>query len=278
MNKSSQIAHKATRSDPELRLTNPAWAWEYLRRNTQYQRDYNANRSGAPTSVNLSTGCLLLRESRRWPDAEKWGLLSFENPSKPTSIANVFWRPDLLAGALKVHLYPIEDGAMRSDIAQDEIILSRIKTKRVVLAAVDKTVHMLMGGERFWIHLYCENARAVNDRARIGVQIDGMKHFQRRLDTASQLLSLYQSSGKKLSLIGRNKSAKRLADGLIAYDIVQDGGSHRDAAIGVYGFEIVSKNWSQTGSYIEDATRRLINRAKHLVDSGYREFLTKKNI
>lgn len=278
LSKSSQISYRAKRQDRELRLTNPAWAWEYLRRNTQYQQDYNRNRSGAPTPVKLSTGCLLLRESRRWPDAEKWGLLTFEDPAKPTSNANVFWRPDLLAGALKVQLHPIEDGVMRPDIAQDEIILSRIKTKRVVLSAVDKTVHMLMGGERFWIHLYCENARAVNDRTRVGVQIEGMKHFQRRLDTASQLLSLYQSSGKKLSLIGRNKSSKRLADGLIAFDIIQDGGSHRDAAIGVYGFDTVSENWSQSGSYLEDATRRLIHRAHHLVDSGYCEFLTKKNI
>jgi len=278
LSKSSQIAHKAKSVDRELRLTNPAWAWEYLRRNSHYQRDYHSNLSGEPTPVKLSTGCLLLRESRRWPDAEKWGLLSFENPSKPASIANVFWRPDLLAGALKVQLYPMEHGVMRSDVEQDEIILSRIRTKRVLLATVDKTVHMLMGGERFWIHLYCENPRSVTDHARIGVQIDGMKHFQRRLDTASQLLSLYQSSGKKLSLIGRNKSSKRLADGLVAYDIVQDGGSHRDAAISVYGFDTVSENWSQTGSYLEDATRRLIHRANHLVDTGYRVFLTKKNI
>lgn len=281
LSKSSLNTHPAHPYDETVRdwrLPNPAWAWEYLRRNPDYQRDFAASQAGRQTYIHLATGCLLLRETRSWLDAQKWGLLSFEDPKIPASRANVFWRPDLLAGALKVQLYPIEDDAMRPDIDQDEIILSRIQTKRVVLETVDGIVHLLMGGDRFWIHLYCENARVVNDRARVGVQIEGMKHFQRRLDTAAQLLSLYQSSGKKLSLIGRNKSSKRLADGLIAYDIIQAGGSHKDAAIAVYGRATVKQNWNQTGSYLEDTTRRLIHRANHLVKTGYRDFLTKKNL
>jgi hypothetical protein len=134
-----------------------------------------------------------------------------------------------------------------------------------------------MNGRRFWIHLCCDDVSALTDNARVGVQIEGMKHFRRRLETAAQLLSLYQSSRKKLSLIGRTKSSNRLADGLIAFDTIEAGGSHRDAAIAVNGYEMVNRDWGQSGSYLEDSTRRLIYRANHLVEGGYREFLTMKN-
>lgn len=262
----------------DLRLPNPAWAWEYLRRNKDYQRDFRAIEHKRAVPTRLQTGCLLRREDRQWPKAEKWGLLTFANPSKPAQFADVFWRTDLLAGALSVKLYPIEEGQMQSGIDQDEIILSKIQTRRVALRTANGTMHLLIGGRRFWIHLYCKDAAIMSDKVRVGVQIDGMKHFRRRLDTAAQLLSLYQSSGKKLSLIGRNKSSKRLANGLIAFDIIADGGTHRDVAIGVYGYETVAENWGQSGAYLEDNIRRLIYRANHLVDAGYRDFLTKKDV
>jgi len=276
--KSSRKTVSNIQETQELRLPNPAWAWEHLRRNPDYRAAYRAAQLGRHSPIQLYTGCFLIRETRRWLEAEKWGLLRFANPDHPPASANVFWDPSLLAGALSVKLSPIDDDALHAAEDQDEIILSQIKTRRVALDTIDGERHYLLGGDRFWIQLRCKDPLVFSDSARVGVRIAGMKHFKRRLDTAAQLLSLYQSSGNNLSLIGRNKNSKRLADGLNAFDIVQAGGSHKDVAVAVYGEETVMRDWAQSGSYLEDATRRLIYRANHLVKEGYRGFLTKKNI
>ena len=79
-------------------------------------------------------------------------------------------------------------------------------------------------------------------------------------------------------MIGRSRNSKRLADGLVAFDIIAAGGSHRDVAIALQGKEDAAEKWGQPGAYLEDWTRRLIHRATHLVDGGYMEFLTKKSV
>ena len=115
----------------DLRLPYAAWAWEYLRRNKDYGRAYRASFTGRARPIPLNTGAILIREKRRWSDAEQWGLLSFADPEKSCDEANVFWRPDRLAGALPVQLVRFADLARNSERRRhDEIELRRIPTRR----------------------------------------------------------------------------------------------------------------------------------------------------
>ena len=261
-----------------LRMPNAAWAWEHLRRNPDYQRDYRRARAGRQRPVHLSTGATLIRERRRWPDAEKWGLLTFADPEQSALDADVFWSPSLLAGSLPVRLYPLEDEKSAVNSHHNEIVLSAIPTRRALLETVDGARHTLMRGQRFWVQLYCDRPASLGDSGCVGLKINGAKYYKRRLDTADQLLSLYQSTGGKLSLIGRSKDTTRLTQGLIAYDIEQSGGTHRDIAMAIYGRELIAREWGSSGRYYEDWTRRLVNRVHSLVNSGYKEFLTKKTL
>lgn len=52
-------------------------AWEFLRRNPDYQRDYNLNRKGLPPARALKTGYSLTRIRRRADSAFLWDLCSF---------------------------------------------------------------------------------------------------------------------------------------------------------------------------------------------------------
>jgi hypothetical protein len=274
----SFVGENQSQSKPDFRMPNAAWAWEHLRRNPDYQRDYRRSRAGRQRPVKLSTGATLIRERRRWLDAEKWGLLAFADPEKPALNADVFWSPELLAGTLPVRLYPIKDENSAANNQHDEIVLSTIPTRRVLLETADGARHMLMSGQRFWVQLFCENPASLGDSGCVGLKIDGTKYYKRRLDTADQLLSLYQSTGGKLSLIGRRKDTTRLTHGLIANDIMRSGGSHRDVATAIYGAKLIGKEWGSPGRYYEDWTRRLVNRVHNLVDEGYKEFLTKKTL
>lgn len=52
-------------------------AWEYLRRNPDYQRDWRISAPGRPRPIRLTNGVSLLRARRRFIRAEAWGLCSF---------------------------------------------------------------------------------------------------------------------------------------------------------------------------------------------------------
>jgi len=263
----------------DLRLPYAAWAWEYLRRNRDYRRDWRAARYELQPSIHLTTGARLIRERRRWRAAEKWGLLSFADPEHGCDKADIFWRPDMLAGALPVHLYPLDtDNDADDALSHDEIILSSLQSRRVILETVSGVRHILLSGRRFWVQLVCDAPAMAGERCAVGIRIDGVRHYKRRLDTASQLLSLYQSTGGKLSLIGRSRDSTRLAQGLMAVDIIEAGGRHRDVAEAIYGKEKVAERWGAASRYYEDWSRRLIARAFFLVNEGYRDLLAKKTL
>lgn len=61
-------------------LTRSRIAWEYLRRNPDYRRDFRLSAPGRPKPIRLADGTVLLRLRRRFPRAEAWGLHYFRRP------------------------------------------------------------------------------------------------------------------------------------------------------------------------------------------------------
>jgi len=58
-------------------LTRSRVAWEYLRRNQHYRREWRTSFAGRSRPVNLVGGTVLLRARRRVKRAEVWGLHMF---------------------------------------------------------------------------------------------------------------------------------------------------------------------------------------------------------
>lgn len=58
-------------------LTRSRIAWEYLRRNLDYRRDWRISAPGRAIPVLLANDTTLLRVRRRFLRAETWGLFSF---------------------------------------------------------------------------------------------------------------------------------------------------------------------------------------------------------
>ena len=58
-------------------LTRSRVAWEYLRRNSEYQSDWRVSAPGRPRPLDLTDDTLLLRAQRRFLRAEAWGLCTF---------------------------------------------------------------------------------------------------------------------------------------------------------------------------------------------------------
>ena len=61
-------------------LTRSQMAWEYLRRNPDYRRDWRFSAPGRPSPIHLNDGTIMLRLRRRFARAEAWGLCLFRRP------------------------------------------------------------------------------------------------------------------------------------------------------------------------------------------------------
>ncbi len=263
-------------------MPNAAWAWEFLRRNADYRRDCRRASDFLPAPFMLSSGASFLRLDQSIPTAQKWGLLTFADPEKPAIDANVFWRPELLAGAVRVCLTEVESNDSGVSKQDDTIILSALKTRRVILDTADGIRHIVLNGHRFWIQLFCDSDLPPGENAEIGIRIDSARHMRRRLDTAAQLLSLYRSNDGKLSLIGRRQNSNTLVNALIAFDILngfeRPKGDLKDIAEAIVGKARVNADWGVNDRALKAQIRRSLARADRLIGGEYMAFLTKKNL
>lgn len=66
-------------------LPNTAWAWEFLRRNPDYQRAYRLNAGRCGYFYQHRSGITLCRLRRRCRKAEAWGLCSFHRSLRARS-------------------------------------------------------------------------------------------------------------------------------------------------------------------------------------------------
>jgi len=228
-------------------MPNAAWAWEGLRKNWGYRQDYLDHEDGLSEAIILPSGARLIRQAAPCPAAQKWGLLRFANPFKPADQTDVFWRPDIFSAALRVEITAIDPSKLPSEIAKDIIVLSAIKTRRVMLDTPDGLRHVLLSGSRFWIQLHGPNHGVPDDHAEIEISMKHIAHMNRRIDTARQLLSLYKSGGHKLSLIGRKRDWEKTARALTAFDIhhgiERPKGSLKDIAEMIVGPYRIAQDW-----------------------------------
>src|SRR5215813_14790361 len=77
--------------DYTLALSPSDLAWEFLRRNTQYQRAYRLSRRGSKRPRRLRSGHLFVRIRRRTAPSIAWGLNSFVDPALPAPEASLCW-------------------------------------------------------------------------------------------------------------------------------------------------------------------------------------------
>ena len=266
----------------ESRLPYAAWAWQGLRRNKDYREEYFVHDGCAPAVSKLASGANLLTAKQRCKAAEQFGLLCFANPNKSAVDANVFWRPDLLAGALRVHLAPYDLGDDVTDEVHDIIVLSGLKARRVMLDAADGVRHILLVGQRFWVHLFAHPPYPKSDDSIGRIRIDEAKHGMRRLDTAAQLLSLHRSTGQKLSLIGRRREPSSLVRALAAYDIwhgfERPKGGLEDVAAMITGAKRMADHWDANDRNLRVQARRWVKRGEDFVSRGYLDYLTRKTL
>lgn len=269
----------ATKGDAiDYRWPNAVWAWEFLRRNEDYQEAYARYGSQAPLQDILPSGSRLLIGQARYEQARKWGLLYFANPEFSAFNAGVFWKPSLFSATIPVSLRDParEKQRARYDAASDTdmVILSELCCQRLIFESINQSRHVLLAPRRLWIQLYCDSAYPFDDNALINFRIQGATHANKRMASVQHLLRLHKSTGRKLRAIGYRKKFERLKHALIALDVKQAGGSYRDIGQQIYPKLFTDRNYREHRNSLKQKSYRALARGKRYRDGKYLELLT----
>ena len=224
-----------------LHLDDLALAWEYLRRNPDYQRDW-------------------LRRHRRANVAKRWGLRVLEDPALDARIAHPAWFPDHDA---VVQLYP------DADPPPDALVFEfwRIPgDKRLIHDG--KRLVLVTHGPGYCVRLAF--APGLDDgmayvyaiRARITT-------YPRYQALAAQLDKLAADVGLAAAKPRPSSASLLELRTLQALDATLAGASLREIAEGLFGAEAVTAGWYTDGG-LRSKVRRLVRRGRTLMGGGYR--------
>ncbi|ULU23301.1 DUF7011 domain-containing protein [Dyella terrae] len=227
-----------------LHLDGPALAWEYLRRNPDYRREW-------------------LRHRRRPEAAHAWGLRLLEDPARDARDAHPAWFPDHDS---VLQLYPDADpppGAVVFAfwrIPGHKCLIH--DSKRLVLLArwpggcLRLALAPGLADGMAYVHVLRASASAGT--------------LQRVL--AAWLEQCAATGGAAPAALARSRptpAALLELHTLQALDATLAGASLRETAAGLFGADRVAESWHADGG-LRSRVRRLVRRGQTLMHGGYR--------
>lgn len=254
--------------------TYAGFAWDYLRRNIEYARDF-----GEIQSDNTLENSAASRQFRYEMDMDKlahrWGLECFESPKSTGLDALVIWRQDAFPGALSVHYH---DNFGQNDDDNGSFKLSNFDCSKQHYAKADGTRISVIKSADFWLQISGKPDDIEGEDQSFSVLIDGGKGSRRRIDALRQLTSLSRNGSANFKLLGRQKAFTKMRNALIAYDIRANGGSYKDVALDLFGIENVQQDWDSSGGFLKARAIRACKFGERMVAQDYQSLLPKKAI
>jgi hypothetical protein len=243
------------------------WAWEFMRRNSDYHADWRRSVPRHLPHVTLKDSTRLLRLRRRFPSAERWGPYAFADPSMPARRAPVFWHLDALKRVVRLRAEPPKLHESAAPFA-----LSNFKVDRVAAIGVDNVPLVLMKGPGSLVPVEIYGLAALTLPFTPVFEIDGLID----LSVQTELLKrLHRFAEQAPTGNGRSAFAidERLHHALIALDESLAGKTYRQIAITIFGEKRVAEEWQGPSLFLKDRTRRLVAKGTELMKGGYRELL-----
>ena len=249
-------------------MSKSRWAWEFLRRNPDYIKDFSSYTNGAlyrQRRGNLE----LLRLSRAEPEAEKWGLLFFASPRKTAQEAPVFWTQAANSKVIKVETRPCltEDQTKPIETLFD---LRLIHGHPVHLTDGHGQEHALLERKNRVVQMKVYGNTLLNGDVKLNFILEGFDSLDNKLKMIKRLEKLYDNRVEN-SVIATDWTARtaNLRDALIALDIYQAGKHHIDAALAIYGERAIESGHSSFEGALKNRMYRARKRGIELMQGGY---------
>ncbi len=246
----------------ELAIT--GWAWEFLRRNKDYQRDARLNRAGHPVSITHASGAMLFRLRRRFLAAERWGLSCFIDPFKTALQVSPFWLPSLVT-----HLAHCEASSINDD-EEEPISLAAFAGQRAVLVTRNHEQVSFRHGLRN-ANLVVTKGTFLRENRAVTFYHKGLNSVSRHAETLRVLAQMMTVQSASQPLVASTDCKYR--DYLVALDGRLEGRSYRDIAEVLYGRDRIGDSWTLDTQGLKSKVRRAVECGLDLTNGGYRALL-----
>jgi hypothetical protein len=247
------------------RLSMNRWAWEYLRRNPGYRRDYALCSDLAP-SESLAP-CAPIRMLNDWSQqglAGLWGLVFFPDPGLDGFQADAVWNEAAFPGQVEIHCSPLEPDE-RCDLLEPTLPIAKITHVSDRLGRE----YLLVRGKGCVVQVKCTGLPLIGmEPVRMKFTLSDIEAYERMAKGQKAVLELY-GEGPDLSAPLWTKTTQVLRDGLVALDGLARNMTRREIAVLLYGEARVADGWSQGGGCMRDAVKYLVRKAEGLRDGGY---------
>lgn len=243
-----------------LSLGGPCWAWEWLRRNEDYQADWRRDQRA-------------LRRRRRMPQAasrrslkdrgRRWGLMFLEDPDLSARDAMVFWRADFLASVLRAGARPptatpLAPFTLWTEPGRKAIAIGPEGAQ--VIIATDGETHRLL----------FESPGELADELALELRLDAPDGDREQFDAARRFL--FAREGESPRRLPAHPRAPLMMRMLQTVDGRTAGASLREIAEVLFGPDEVAAEWGRSDR-LKARVRYLERRGMAFVRGAWRVLL-----
>ncbi|AUC97795.1 hypothetical protein CWS35_28785 [Bradyrhizobium sp. SK17] len=251
----------------EARFDAADWAWEFLRRNANYAADWRRSVPRQLPCLTLTDGTRLLRLPRRFPHAEKWGLLAFADPALAARQEPVFWHACALRRVVRLRALPPHQSDREGVQA-----LADFKVERHAVIGADGVPLVLMKGSGVHVAVELHDLSVLTRRFRPVFELERLSELAAQTELLKRL-QRFMASGSSPSATASLGGDERLRQALLALDESLSGKTYRQIATTIFGAKMVADEWQGPSQFLKDRTRRLVAKGIELMNGGYRDLL-----
>lgn len=231
-------------------------AWEFLRRNPEYQKAWRNFRSKANPSLEETSA------------AATFGLLRFETPERDARSANVFWHRSICRDVLPVVATKREPADRRLKLS-----FGRLQCRMTVHRSRPGELHILFAEDGRFLQLEVRGLPTIGSANLTTEIVLPPRLLFARVQSVKRFADLVATSHLRPCLYPPERRASRWLRALQAFDAARTGASQKQIAASLFGETIVKEDWSGRSDYLRLRTQRLLRLANRLVHGGYRDFL-----
>ena len=242
------------------------WAWEFLRRNSQFLADAALHANHKMSVRRISRDIKLIAPQTIQNNAKQWGLVFFPDPARNGYEAEVFWSSPHPRNLVHVQISPSSTGR-HCDIYKQVIrscqvthLVDKEGGEHLLIKRCGQVIQARCSGMSLLSPLPVEAGFLISET-------DELKESFRALHNA---LQMFRPHPTPTCWTRTNLS---LRNALIAYDCLTAGRSIRETAIIIYGRERTSAEWRSPGRAMKDQIRRSRRKGRELVNGGYTRLL-----
>lgn len=205
-------------------ISNSSVTWELLRRKPDYISYFKSIKNKGLTLDLNNNQQSVMRASRHFPTAHKFGLLAPADPNSYAGDAYVLWRPDIFDAAIRFHI--IEPSRVGGE--HKPLQLSQIPGEKFHFLDASGRYHIRILGKRFWFQIFCDETASVDEDSYIGFDMNRLINLSKKLKTLKEIRGLSDGSIDLNSPLHAPARLENHQKSMLAYDIREGGGTLLD--------------------------------------------------